>query len=262
MSWWQKWLSNSFNFAGTVDLRYKLGLITHKYQLTHRNLADGYPHYINITRHNRTIKSQVGALQVLVISTSPPSRFPTTDDAFCFAPQVDYMEPIVDKITLVEDARFDSPKSMFLGRVMGMCLPCQSKVNYPLFYHNLFVCPLRGRRHWLRHPTAQRSGIYWMHIWREIQRLRPFEGPVPSQRNRTSGNNTRLRLRVQLWRLPSHPGLCTLGGRPLVYHYWWVDAPQCSTFGLHSVCKLTLCSVFIFRIHIHPRWLGSILDNR
>lgn len=33
--------------------------------------------------------------------------------------QVDYMEPIVEKITLVEDARFDSPKSMFLGRVMG-----------------------------------------------------------------------------------------------------------------------------------------------
>lgn len=29
------------------------------------------------------------------------------------------MEPIVEKITLVEDARFDSPKSMFLGRVMG-----------------------------------------------------------------------------------------------------------------------------------------------
>ncbi|TKS92189.1 Contactin-associated protein 1 [Collichthys lucidus] len=54
---------------GSVDLRYKLGLITHKYQLTHRNLADGYPHYINITRHNRTIKTQV-----------------------------DYMEPIVEKI--------------------------------------------------------------------------------------------------------------------------------------------------------------------
>ncbi|KAA8585326.1 hypothetical protein FQN60_004020 [Etheostoma spectabile] len=45
---------------GSVDLRYKLGLITHKYQLTHRNLADGYPHYVNITRHNRTIKTQVG----------------------------------------------------------------------------------------------------------------------------------------------------------------------------------------------------------
>lgn len=45
--------------TGSVDLRYKLGLITHKYQLTHRNLADGYPHYVNITRHNRTIKTQV-----------------------------------------------------------------------------------------------------------------------------------------------------------------------------------------------------------
>lgn len=33
--------------------------------------------------------------------------------------KVDYMEPTVEKITLVEDARFDSPKSMFLGRVMG-----------------------------------------------------------------------------------------------------------------------------------------------
>lgn len=32
------------------------------------------------------------------------------------------MEPTVDKITLVEDARFDSPKSMFLGRVMGNSL--------------------------------------------------------------------------------------------------------------------------------------------
>lgn len=29
------------------------------------------------------------------------------------------MEPIVEKIVLVEDARFDSPKSMFMGRVMG-----------------------------------------------------------------------------------------------------------------------------------------------
>lgn len=29
------------------------------------------------------------------------------------------MEPAVEKITLVEDARFDSPKSMYLGRVMG-----------------------------------------------------------------------------------------------------------------------------------------------
>ncbi|KAK1877509.1 Contactin-associated protein 1 [Dissostichus eleginoides] len=87
---------------GSVDLRYKLGLITHKYQLTHRNLADGYPHYVNITRHNRTIKTQV-----------------------------DYMEPIVEKITLVEDARFDSPKSMFMGRVMEV-----GDIDYEIQRHN------------------------------------------------------------------------------------------------------------------------------
>lgn len=53
---------------GSVDLRYKLGLVTHKYQLTHRNLADGYPHYVNITRHNRTIKTQVHALIAVTLS--------------------------------------------------------------------------------------------------------------------------------------------------------------------------------------------------
>lgn len=54
--------------TGSVDLRYKLGLITHKYQLTHRNLADGYPHYVNITRHNRTIKTQVQLLSAPLCS--------------------------------------------------------------------------------------------------------------------------------------------------------------------------------------------------
>uniref|UniRef100_A0A3Q2QC39 Contactin associated protein 1 n=1 Tax=Fundulus heteroclitus TaxID=8078 RepID=A0A3Q2QC39_FUNHE len=98
----------------SVDLRYKLGLITHKYQLTHRNLADGYPHYVNITRHNRTIKTQV-----------------------------DYMEPIVEKITLVEDARFDSPKSMFLGRVMV------GDIDYEIQRHNApgFIGCISGVRY-------------------------------------------------------------------------------------------------------------------
>ncbi|TMS15063.1 Contactin-associated protein 1 [Larimichthys crocea] len=100
---------------GSVDLRYKLGLITHKYQLTHRNLADGYPHYINITRHNRTIKTQV-----------------------------DYMEPIVEKITLVEDARFDSPKSMFMGRVMEV-----GDIDYDIQRHNApgFIGCISGVRY-------------------------------------------------------------------------------------------------------------------
>ncbi|XP_070957738.1 contactin-associated protein 1-like [Oncorhynchus clarkii lewisi] len=87
---------------GTLDMRYRLGLITHKYQLSFRNLADGYPHYVNITRHNRTIRTQV-----------------------------DYMEPIVEKITLVEDGRFDSPKNIFLGRVMEV-----GDIDYEIQRHN------------------------------------------------------------------------------------------------------------------------------
>lgn len=42
------------------------------------------------------------------------------------------MEPAVEKITLVEDARFDSPKSMFLGRVMGNVLTYHLLLN--VFY--------------------------------------------------------------------------------------------------------------------------------
>uniref|UniRef100_A0A8C6TNA5 Contactin associated protein 1 n=1 Tax=Neogobius melanostomus TaxID=47308 RepID=A0A8C6TNA5_9GOBI len=83
-----------FNPTGSVDLRYKLGLITHKYELTRRNLADGFPHYINITRHNRTIKTQVSSFYL-------------------------------------EDARFDSPKSVFLGRVMEV-----GDIDYEIQKHN------------------------------------------------------------------------------------------------------------------------------
>lgn len=59
------------------------------------------------------------------------------------------MEPIVEKITLVEDARFDSPKSMFLGRVMGIRLIndlllitscCMNFLNYFLFNQILISC--------------------------------------------------------------------------------------------------------------------------
>lgn len=60
------------------------------------------------------------------------------------------MEPIVEKITLVEDARFDSPKSMFLGRVMGirlindllLIISCCKDffLNYFLFNQILISC--------------------------------------------------------------------------------------------------------------------------
>nr|XP_040046809.1 contactin-associated protein 1 [Gasterosteus aculeatus aculeatus] len=93
----------------------KSGMITHWYELSHLNLADGYPHYVNITRHNRTIKTQV-----------------------------DYMEPIVEKIVLVEDARFDSPKSMFMGRVMEV-----GDIDYEVQRHNApgFIGCISGVRY-------------------------------------------------------------------------------------------------------------------
>ncbi|KAG7492337.1 hypothetical protein MATL_G00013200 [Megalops atlanticus] len=87
---------------GSVELRYRLGLITHRYQVSYRNLADGYPHFINITRHNRFIRIQV-----------------------------DYTEPVRESMTLLEDIRFNSPKSMFLGRVMEV-----GDIDYDIQRHN------------------------------------------------------------------------------------------------------------------------------
>ncbi|XP_048870641.1 contactin-associated protein 1-like isoform X1 [Brienomyrus brachyistius] len=86
---------------GSVALRYRLGLITHKFQVSPRNLADGYPHYINITRHNKTVRIQV-----------------------------DYAETIKEHLAEI-DIRFDSPKSMFLGRVMEV-----GDIDYEIQRHN------------------------------------------------------------------------------------------------------------------------------
>ncbi|KAL4660518.1 contactin-associated protein 1-like isoform X1 [Arapaima gigas] len=87
---------------GSVALRYRLGLSTHKFQVSPRNLADGYPHFVNITRHNKTLRIQV-----------------------------DYAEPIKNHIGEIEDIRFDSPKSMFLGRVMEV-----GDIDYDIQRHN------------------------------------------------------------------------------------------------------------------------------
>lgn len=49
------------------------------------------------------------------------------------------MEPTVEKIILVDDARFDSPKSMYLGRVMGN-LPLSAE--YVFFFISCQYCQL------------------------------------------------------------------------------------------------------------------------
>lgn len=66
-----------------------------------------------------------------LIERNTPEKFPSWPFLRCL--KVDYMEPIVEKITLVEDARFDSPKSMFLGRVMGNYLTFQTLLKMFFF---------------------------------------------------------------------------------------------------------------------------------
>ncbi|MBN3296477.1 CNTP1 protein, partial [Amia calva] len=87
---------------GSLDLRYRLGLFTQKYVVSSRNLADGYPHFVNITRFERDIRIQV-----------------------------DYMAPVREKIPLLQDTKFDSPKSLFLGRVMEV-----GEIDYEVQRHN------------------------------------------------------------------------------------------------------------------------------
>ncbi|RXM35586.1 Contactin-associated protein 1, partial [Acipenser ruthenus] len=91
---------------GSLDLRYRLGLFINKYTLINRNMADGDPHIVNVTRNEREIRIEV-----------------------------DYMQPIFQSIPLIFDKKFDSPKSLFLGRVLetGVIDPEIQKFNTPGF---------------------------------------------------------------------------------------------------------------------------------
>ncbi|MGH0142977.1 UNVERIFIED_CONTAM: hypothetical protein FKN15_017291 [Acipenser sinensis] len=91
---------------GSLDLRYRLGLFINKYTLINRNMADGDPHIVNVTRNEREIRIEV-----------------------------DYMQPIFQSIPLIFDKKFDSPKSLFLGRVLetGVVDPEIQKFNTPGF---------------------------------------------------------------------------------------------------------------------------------
>ncbi|MBN3286888.1 CNTP1 protein, partial [Polyodon spathula] len=91
---------------GSLDLRYRLGLFTNKYTLSNRYMADGEPHIVNVTRKEREIRIEV-----------------------------DYTQPIFQSIPLIFDKKFDSPKSLFLGRVLetGIIDPEIQKYNTPGF---------------------------------------------------------------------------------------------------------------------------------
>ncbi|KAG2460567.1 CNTP1 protein, partial [Polypterus senegalus] len=91
---------------GSLELRYKLGLLSPSFVASQRNLSDGQPHIVNITRTDRDIRIEV-----------------------------DYTAPLWMKIPLISSTKFDSPKSMFLGRVMetGRLDPEIQKYNSPGF---------------------------------------------------------------------------------------------------------------------------------
>jgi len=75
---------------GTLQLRYQLGTSPYVYQLTTRPVTDGQPHSVNITRVYRNLFIQV-------------DYFPLTEQKF----------------SLLVDSQLDSPKALYLGRVMG-----------------------------------------------------------------------------------------------------------------------------------------------
>ncbi|XP_041029243.1 contactin-associated protein 1 isoform X5 [Carcharodon carcharias] len=93
---------------GSLVLRYQLGSFANPYTriLVKENVADGKAHWVNITRQDRDIYTQV--------------------DEY----------PIVrDQISLWGDKNFDSPRSLFLGRVMevGVLDPEIQRFNTPGF---------------------------------------------------------------------------------------------------------------------------------
>ncbi|XP_051894738.1 contactin-associated protein 1 [Pristis pectinata] len=93
---------------GSLELRYQLGSFTNPYTrtLVKENVADGRAHRVNITRRAREIYTQVD------------------------------QDPVIwERISLWGDKNFDSPKSLFLGRVIeiGVLDPEIQRFNTPGF---------------------------------------------------------------------------------------------------------------------------------
>ncbi|XP_074915905.1 contactin-associated protein 1 [Chelonoidis abingdonii] len=91
---------------GSLQLRYQLGTSPYIFPLTTAPVTDGRPHWINITRINRTLYTQV-----------------------------DYFPVMEQQFSLFVDRKLDSPKNLYLGRVMetGVIDPEIQKYNTPGF---------------------------------------------------------------------------------------------------------------------------------
>uniref|UniRef100_H3AW98 Contactin associated protein 1 n=1 Tax=Latimeria chalumnae TaxID=7897 RepID=H3AW98_LATCH len=105
-SYSQDYLAVILKEDGSLQLRYRLGTSPYVFTLTTRNLADGRPHIVNITRINRELYTQV-----------------------------DYFPVIKQGFLLWTEKKFNSPKALFLGRVMetGLIDKEVQKYNTPGF---------------------------------------------------------------------------------------------------------------------------------
>ncbi|NWQ94628.1 CNTP1 protein, partial [Burhinus bistriatus] len=91
---------------GSLQLRYQLGTSPYVFALTTKPVTDGRPHRVNITRQHRTLYTQV-----------------------------DYLPVMEQQFSLFVDSKLDSPKNLYLGRVMetGVIDPEIQRYNTPGF---------------------------------------------------------------------------------------------------------------------------------
>ncbi|XP_019361270.1 PREDICTED: contactin-associated protein 1 isoform X1 [Gavialis gangeticus] len=91
---------------GSLQLRYQLGTSPYVFALTTKPVTDGRPHRVNITRVHRTLYTQV-----------------------------DFFPVVEQQFSLFVDSKLDSPKNLYLGRVMetGVIDPEIQRYNTPGF---------------------------------------------------------------------------------------------------------------------------------
>ncbi|XP_029429832.1 contactin-associated protein 1 [Rhinatrema bivittatum] len=88
-SFFKDYLAVLLREDGSLQLRYQLGTSPYVFPLGDKNLTDGRPHSVNVTRVNRTLYMQV-----------------------------DYSPVVKHHFSLWVDRKLDSPKALYLGRVM------------------------------------------------------------------------------------------------------------------------------------------------
>ncbi|KAB0396529.1 hypothetical protein E2I00_008145 [Balaenoptera physalus] len=121
--------------TGSLQIRYSLGGTREPYNIDvdHRSMANGQPHSVNVTRHERTITLKV----ILVYLTdflhdSNATMQPKLLEHSFFSPKhiksinhpsrkkLDHYPSVSYRLPSSSDTLFNSPKSLFLGKVIGL----------------------------------------------------------------------------------------------------------------------------------------------